>query len=109
MGRQSSLDPKKRTEAVLALIRREEPPKLIARRYGVSDKTLYVWRDEFIAAGQQAFKSGRRASKREDKRVEQLEKRIEQRDRVIGELTIANRVLKKISEDSGLPIPSEDT
>ena len=108
MAKHSSLDPKQRTEAVLALLRREEPATQIARRYGVSEKTLYAWRDEFIAGGQQALASGKQGSSREEKRIAQLEKRIEQRDRVIGEITIANRILKKISKEMGLPTPSDD-
>lgn len=36
MGRQSNLTVEQRTEAVLSLLRREEPAGKIARRYGVA-------------------------------------------------------------------------
>lgn len=107
MAKNSTLSPKQRTEAVLRLLRREEPVMKIARRYGVSDKTLYAWRDEFIAGGEQALREKHRKSGSEQQ-INKLEKKIEQRDRVIGELTIANRTLKKISEESGLPTPLDD-
>ena len=47
-----------RREAVLSLLRREEPAAVIARRVGVSEPTLYRWRDEFLAAGEAALASG---------------------------------------------------
>jgi transposase-like protein len=47
-----------RREAVLALLRREEPATQLARRYGVSEPTLYRWRDEFLAGGEAALKNG---------------------------------------------------
>jgi transposase-like protein len=58
MARQSNVDVKDRREAVLCLLRREEPAAVITRRIGVSEPTLYRWRDEFIAAGEAALASG---------------------------------------------------
>ena len=52
MGKHSELPVKERREAVLRLLRREEPGAAIARRYGVAEATLYRWRDEFLAAGE---------------------------------------------------------
>jgi transposase-like protein len=54
MARHSNVDLKDRREAVLSLLRREEPAALIARRIGVSEPTLYRWRDEVISAGEAA-------------------------------------------------------
>ena len=51
MGRKSGLSAEQRVEAVLSLLRREEPSKQIARRYGVSEQSLYRWRDGFLDAG----------------------------------------------------------
>ena len=59
MARHCNVDLKDRREAVLSLLRREEPAALIARRIGVSEPTLYRWRDEFLAAGEAALASGR--------------------------------------------------
>ena len=41
MGKKSELDVSARREAVLALLRREEGGKVLARRYGISEQTLY--------------------------------------------------------------------
>ncbi len=55
MGKRCELPVKDRREAVLSLLRREEPGAVIARRYGVSETSLYRWRDEFLAAGEAAL------------------------------------------------------
>ena len=102
MARQSNVDVKDRREAVLCLLRREEAAAVIARRIGVSEPTLYRWRDEFIAAGEAALAqdSGKKGADLRDRRIAELEHQIEKRDQVIGEYTIANRILKKLSGQS---------
>jgi transposase-like protein len=101
MGKRSDLSPSQRREAVLVLLRKEEPATRIARRYGISEQTLYRWRDEFLAAGEAALSglSGKNGDPRKRK-IEELEREVAERDRVIGELTIANRVLKKTLDGS---------
>lgn len=99
MGKRSDLSVPQRREAVLALLRREEPATKLARRYGVSEQTLQRWRDEFLAAGEAAL-SGGQNGRGQQRRIAELEKEIESRDQVIGELTIANRILKKLSGES---------
>ena len=108
MARRSPLSPQQRTKAVLALLQREEPASKIARRYGVSEKTLNSWRDAFVTGGevQLARKTGKASE--DERKLEKLERKLAKRDQVIGELTVANRILKKISDDCGLPPPSED-
>ena len=64
---------------------KEEPAAQIARRAGVSEQTLYRWREELFGAGKQA------------KAVERPSAEVAKRDQVIGESTIANRVLEKLS------------
>ena len=54
MGKKSELKGSDRREVVLLLLRREEPAAVLARRYGISEQTLYRWRDEFLAAGEAA-------------------------------------------------------
>lgn len=95
MGRASHLTTEERAEIVLALLRREEPMSVLSKRYGVSETTLGRWRDEFIASGTQGLGSGKRRGSGELRLVERLEAHVAERDRVIGELTIANRILKK--------------
>ena len=96
MGKRSTVDPAQRVEAVLSLLRREEPAVRIARRYGVSEATLYRWRDEFLEGGQASLAGKKNGEPGERQRIRELEREIERRDQVIGELTIANRILKKL-------------
>jgi transposase len=102
MARQCDVDVKDRREAVLSLLRREEPAAAIARRIGVSEPTLYRWRDDFLSAGEAALAngSGKKGADPRDRRIAELEAQIEKRDQVIGEYTIANRILKKLSGQS---------
>jgi transposase-like protein len=51
MRRKSDTPVEKRVEHVLALLRKQDPATQIARRAGVSEQTLYRWRDEFVAGG----------------------------------------------------------
>ena len=95
MGAPSKLGRSERQAAVLALLRREEPAQILARRYGVSDKTLYSWRDVFLEGGQAALANGRSKGDPRDRTIRELQEQLDDRDKVIGELTIANRVLKK--------------
>ncbi|WP_130472260.1 helix-turn-helix domain-containing protein [Candidatus Magnetaquicoccus inordinatus] len=60
MGKPSNLTPEQRTQIVLALLRREEPASILARRYGVSTKTIGQWQDDFIAAGTSGLAAGKR-------------------------------------------------
>ena len=100
MGKPSNLTIEQRTEAALSLIRREEPAAKIARRYGISEPTLYRYRDLFLEGGKSGIASGSGKADSRDRKIEKLAKDLEQRDQVIGELTIANRVFKKLSGES---------
>ena len=60
MGKRSELSASERREAVLSLLRKEESAAVLARRYGVSEPTLYRWRDDFLAAGEAALTAGSR-------------------------------------------------
>ena len=46
MGSKSRLSVRERREVVLSLLHREEPATVLARRHGISENTLYRWRDE---------------------------------------------------------------
>ena len=96
MGKKSTLSAEQRTQLVLRLLSKEEPGAQIARRAGISEQTLYRWRDDFIGAGKQAM-NGRGAPAEQAKELKRLAGELAERDQVIGELTIANRVLKKVS------------
>ncbi len=99
MGKKSSLTPEQRTQLVLQMLSKEEPAAQIARRAGIAEQTLYRWRDEFIAAGKHSM-NGRGGPAEQAKVVSRLAGEVAERDQVIGELTIANRVLKKLSGES---------
>ena len=55
MGKKSELTVEQRTQLVLRLLSKEEPAAQIARRAGISEQTLYRWRDEFLRGGLQGF------------------------------------------------------
>jgi transposase-like protein len=80
------------------LLRREEPASKLARRYGISEQTLYRWRDEFLAGGEAALGAAKGQHDPRDRQIQELQKELAERDQVIGELTIANRILKKTSD-----------
>ena len=100
MGKRSDLSIPQRREVVLMLLRREEPAAKLARRFGISEQTLYRWRDEFLAGGEGALANGKGGADPRDRAIRELKKELEGRDQVIGELTIANRILKKTAEGS---------
>ena len=98
MGRRKDLDAGKRMEAVLSLLRREETAKVVARRYGISEGTLYRLRDQFLEAGKAGLASGTGKGDEQSREITRLQREVGERDRVIGELTIANRILKKTQD-----------
>jgi transposase-like protein len=100
MPRRSELPVSQRRDAVLALLRREEPAAQLARRWGVSEQTLYRWRDEFLAGGEAALAHGKNGSDARERENRELRAQLEERNLVIGELTVANRILKKVSGQS---------
>ena len=90
MGRKSNVSDARQSEAVLVLLRREEPAAVLARRYGVSESTLHKWREKFLDGGRAALANGRRTGDAQSQRIQALERAVAERDRVVGELTIAN-------------------
>jgi len=97
MPRKTGLSPAEKREAVLMLLRREESAAKIARRYRISEATLGRYRDAFLEGGLKALQDGKRDPVEEQNK--DLRKQLAQRDQVIGELTIANRILKKNTDD----------
>ena len=100
MSKKSKLSVAKRREVVLRMLRREEPVAALARRYGVSETALYRWRDLFLQGGEGALGDGKAGSDPQSRQIQELQRALAERDRVIGELTIANRILKKSAEGS---------
>ena len=100
MGKRSDLSIPQRREVVLMLLRREEPAAKLARRFGVSEQTLYRWRDEFLAGGEAALANGKGGADPRDREIRYLKKEVEGRYQVRGVLTIANRIIKKTADGS---------
>ena len=96
MAKRKQPSVEEKLQAVMALLRKEEPAVKIARRFNISETSLYRWRDDFLEGGKQSL-IGKRA-KSESTEIAELKKEIETRDQVIGEITIANRILKKIQD-----------
>jgi transposase len=96
MAKKSGLNGEQRAQLVLRLLSKEEPAAQLARRAGISEQTLYRWREEFITAGTQAL-NGRTAEGAQAKAFARQAGELAERDQVIGELTVANRLLKKLS------------
>jgi transposase len=98
MSRKSSLSAADRVALVLQLLSKEETAAQIARRAGVSETTLSRWRDQFLEGGA-ARVAGIGSPKKEAREIERLQRAVAKRDQVIGELTIANRLLGKVQRD----------
>jgi len=99
MGRKSELGARQRRDIVLMMLRKEEPITVLSRRYGVSETTLHRWREDFLVSGEQALAYGRgKRANGQAAEIERLKKELTRRDQVIGEITIANRILKKSAD-----------
>ena len=100
MGAHSNLSISERREIVLSLLRRDEPAKVLARRHGLSENPLYRWRDDFLTGGEAALANGKGKADPRERQIAELKKQLGERDQIIGELTIANRLLKKTAAPS---------
>jgi len=101
MARKSELKVEERMEVVLALLRREDSAAELSRRHQVSEATIYRWRDAFLAAGKAGLgKPEGSAQAAATRRIEQLEGELAKRAQIIGELSIANDILKKLQARS---------
>lgn len=96
MGKRSKLPTADREEAVLRLLRKEDSASALARRYQVSEQTLYRWRDEFLAGGRAQLSRRGQQGQEQDRRIATLERELAKRAQVIGELSLANDILKKL-------------
>lgn len=96
MPKRSELSWEERVEVVLSLLRKEEPVAALSRRYRVSEQTLYRWRDEFVSGGRERLSKGSKDSGEERRRIAELEAELARRAQAIGELTIANGILRKL-------------
>jgi len=98
VARHSKIPKDQRVELVLSVLRGTESLEVLARRHGVSANTLRRWKDEFLAGGMERL-TGTGDSATAGAELKKARKDLAERDMVIGELTIANRFLKKMRED----------
>ena len=80
-----------RGELVLRLLRKEATAGQLAREAGISEPTLYQWREAFLKGGFSSL-DGRQDTDPDRRR---LERELAQRDQLIGEMSVALRTLKK--------------
>jgi transposase-like protein len=80
-----------KAEVVLASLRGKEPISALCRRWGISEPTLYGWRREFISGGKQRLGRQRREQDSHAQEIAELKA-------LVVELTVANRLSKKLSE-----------
>jgi transposase len=106
MPRHSNIPPAQRVDLVLAVLRGTEKLEVLARRHQVSANTLRRWKDEFLAAGRDRLTGVGDAAEAltENKR---LRRELNEREMIIGEITVANRFLKKTLDQSNGTLPGE--
>lgn len=98
MSKGKHLSETEKYEVVMALLRRESTGAELSRRYGVSEVSMYRWRDQFLEGGKSSLKSKR--SSVEASELKQLRKEIAEHKQLIGEYAFANDFLKKKLERS---------
>ena len=90
MGKRSDVAVPQRREVVLMLLRREERAAKLARRFGVSEQTLYRWRDDFLAGGEAALSAGKGQNDPRERENAELKKQLAQRDQCVGSTQTGN-------------------
>ncbi|HEX2200445.1 MAG TPA: hypothetical protein VHH93_00260 [Gammaproteobacteria bacterium] len=96
MGKKSELSAEQRVRLVLRLFEQRRAGGAECAARWDSGQTLYRWRDEFINAGKRALNGGG-IEATQAKAIARLSAQLAERDQGIGELTLANRMLKKVS------------
>ena len=99
MSKERTRSEEERLDAVLQVLKRDEPMNVFALRFGVSEQTLYRWRFQFLAGGRAALKSARGKGGRAEA-IRRLKRELWESQRTVGELTIANSILKKMADGS---------
>ncbi len=79
---------------VLALLRKDETAAALASDT-VGEQTLYRWRGT-RGRGKSGLVKGEAKPEESSRKIEQLERELSKRAQVIGELSLANDLLKKL-------------
>ena len=90
MGRKGRISVEKKFALVMMILRGEKSVEEIARESEISSQSLHRWKHQFLESGKRGlFGNGKNS------RENELEKELENAKRVIGEITMANDILKK--------------
>jgi len=100
MGRKVEIPVEQKLEIVLAVLKGKLSVEEAGRRYSVSPGTVHRWKQNFIQSGKEGLRFGTKSPR--TGREKRLERDLFEAKRVIAELTIANQILKKISEEEEL-------
>ncbi len=98
MGKKSEFSTAHKREIVLAILRRDDTISGLSRKHNVSQNTLTRWRDQFLEGADSGLAGAKSKRSPEQERIRQLEKDLAGCNQVIGELTIANRISKKVRD-----------
>ena len=91
----SKFTPEQKIQIILESIKTNISTAELCRKHNLNPQTFYDWREKFIESG----KGGLRTTGRSNP-VKAAQREVENLKRIIGELTIANDVLKKTLEGS---------
>ncbi len=80
-------------EIVLLGLKGEASVAELCRRHGVTETTYYKWRSRFLETGKQGLANGKGGP---SSRERQLLQENEELKTTLGELTVQNRLLKKL-------------
>ena len=78
--------PKLKFQVVIELLKGENDVAQIAKAYGVHPKSVYLWKDQFMAKGSQMFS--------EKNIVSQYEKKLADLERMVGRKEVEIALLK---------------
>ena len=84
-------------EIVLTGLKGDMSVAQLCRKHGVSEGTYYKWRSQFLEGGKQALTNGKSGP---STRERQLLQENEELKTTLGELTVQNRLLKKLENMS---------
>ena len=79
------------------MLTKEESAANLAREAGIGEPTLYHWREQFIEVGRAGLADGKNHPPQRRK-LDRVKAQLAERDQVIGELTVANRIFKKVGQ-----------
>ena len=92
-GKSKRLSSSKKIDIVIELLNTNISSRELCRVHNIAPTTLQAWKTRFFEAGKDAMKNGKSAS-----REQMLQKKVDLLTHKIGELTIANDILKKTLE-----------